>query len=334
MNKNIMNISLTDASNPNIVVIGTGYWGKNLVRNFSELNALYGICDENLELAESIAGKYQVKAFSLEMVLNSKDIDAVVIATPEATHANIAKQALLAGKHIFVEKPLALEIKDVEEIIKLSESLNLRLMVGHLMHYHPVYIHIKQMVKNNDLGNLQYIYSTRLNLGRVIKGQDVMWGFAPHDVSMILGIINEEPESVNCFGGSYLNNSIADLSNIHLNFKNNVKAHAFVSWLHPYKEQKFVVIGNKAMVAFDNNQPWDKKLQITYHDEKLLKSSVYPYVPKSEYITVAEAEPLKEESKHFIDCIKQNNTPLTDGKESLNVLKVLSKASKDLYQIM
>jgi len=241
-------------SNIKISVIGCGYWGKNLVRNFSELGALHSVCDANHELANAASQTHGIPSLSLEQVLQG-DVDGVVIAAPAAQHYDLAQKALKAGKHVFVEKPLSLKIEDAKKLCDLALQVDRKLMVGHLLQYHPAFLELKQLISKGNLGRLQYIYSNRLNLGKFRNEENILWSFAPHDISMILGLAADLPETVYATGACHLNPRIHDVTTTHLSFKNGIQAHIFVSWLHPFKEQKLVVVGDRGMAVFDDGLP-------------------------------------------------------------------------------
>ncbi len=222
-----------------VAVIGAGYWGKNLVRNFHDLGALSLICDaDNAQLA-LVGAQYPScqTTSSFDDVLADTTIAAVSIATPAETHASHVMQALKAGKHVLVEKPLCLSVSDGEELVELSKASNRTLMVGHLLWYHPAILKLKELIDCGELGRIQYIYSSRLNLGKIRREENILWSFAPHDISVILGLLNEMPDTLSCHGGSYLHHKIADVTVTNLSFASGVNAHIFVSWLHPFKEQ-------------------------------------------------------------------------------------------------
>jgi len=250
----------------NISVIGTGYWGKNLVRNFNELGVLHTICDSNPSTLNSFQKQYpKVEVQRLfQNVLQNPDIDAVVIATPAETHFKMAKMALLANKHVFVEKPLALFVNEAEELQQLALSQDLKLMIGHILLYHPAIIKLKEIVNSGELGKINYIYSNRLNLGKIRSEENILWSFAPHDISAMLFLLDEMPSQVIAQGGNYLNQDITDVTMTMLSFKSGVKGHIFVSWLHPDKEQKLIIVGDKKMALFDDTLT-QGKLQI--HDK-------------------------------------------------------------------
>jgi len=243
---------------PAVAVIGGGYWGKNLVRNFYNLNSLKLVSDKNEALLSSLEDQYDGldTCLALTDVLSRADIGGVAIATPAETHFNLARECLLAGKHVFVEKPLVLREDHGQELIDLAQKRDLVLMVGHLLQYHPVFIRLKELAQAGDLGRINYLYSNRLNLGKIRREENILWSFAPHDISMILSLAGEEPESLITTGGNYLHKQIADVTTTHMVFPSGLQAHIFVSWLHPFKEQKLVVVGEKKMAVFDDTQPW------------------------------------------------------------------------------
>lgn len=230
-----------------VAVVGSGYWGKNLVRNHYQLGSLGLICDKNQTVLDNFRQQYpEVETcLALTEVLNNEEISAVVLATPAETHYALAREALEAGKHVYVEKPLVLDAADGRELIRLADTRGLTLMVGHLLHYHPAFVRLGELARSGELGRINYIYSNRLNLGKIRREENILWSFAPHDISMILALAGERPSSVTATGGSYLHKKIADVTTTHLEFPSGLKAHIFVSWLHPFKEQKLVVVGEK-----------------------------------------------------------------------------------------
>ena len=312
-----------------VAVIGCGYWGKNLVRNFFELGVLHAVCDEKEVVAKEMAKTYNVKALSLTEVAES-NIDAVVISSPAFKHAEHVKRFLLSGKHVFVEKPLAINVKDAEELCAIANKVDKKLMVGHLLQYHTAYQKLKQLVSENKLGKLQHIYSNRLSVGKIRTEENVLWSFAPHDISMVLGIVGSDPEQVWSTGSSFFNKEIEDVATLHLSFKDNLKAHVFVSWFHPYKEQRFVVVGDKSIAVFDDCLSWDKKLQ--FYNHKVKWENSFPMIDKSNPIAIElpEIEPLKNECQHFLNSIIENRNAITFGEEGLKVLRVLDAAELSL----
>lgn len=311
-----------------IACIGAGYWGKNLIRNFHGLGVLHTICDGRQNVIDSFAKQYPDVAGCLDVseVLSNEEIQAVSIATPAETHFELIKRALNAGKHVYVEKPLCLDEQHAKECIALANDLGLTLMVGHLLWYHPMVLEIKRAVQAGELGKLRYIYSNRLNMGLLRSEENVLWSFAPHDISMILGLVGEEPESVQAHSANHLNPAIADQAVGLMKFPNNISAHVFVSWLNPFKEQKLVVVGEDAMMVFDDtNQDWDQKLSKFAHSVEWDGERPVAVKADPEFIKLPKAEPLKNECQHFIDSFVGGSTPRTDGKEGLRVLKVLNK---------
>lgn len=311
----------------NIAVVGCGHWGKNLVRNFSDLGSLAAVCDPNAEVAQQYADQYLVKNYSFSEVLNDLSIEGVVLAVPAPLHTSMGIEVMNAGKHAYVEKPLAMNNLEAERMIASAEKNGVQLMVGHLLQYHPIFISLRTLVESDEMGALQYIYSNRLSFGKVRSEEDVIWSFAPHDISMILSLAGQEPDTVRAESASILQPDIADTAIVHLEFKSGLKAHISVSWLHPYKEQKLVVVGKNAMAVFDDTKPWGEKLALYRHVVR--SSGSLPSLEKAEveYVEVSQSEPLRNECQHFVDVVSGDITPLTNGKEGLGVLNVLSAAS-------
>ncbi|MBD3307066.1 oxidoreductase [candidate division KSB3 bacterium] len=315
-----------------VAVIGCGHWGKNLVRNFHQLGSLKLLCEKNDTLVTQFKEHYPGldTCIALNDVLSRQDIHGVVISTPAETHYVLAREALLAGKHVYVEKPLVLLEEQAEELIAIAERNGLVLMVGHLLQYHPVFQHLKTLAVGGELGRINYIYSNRLNLGKIRREENILWSFAPHDISMILALAEEEPESVVTTGGNYLHQQIADVTTTHLEFSSGLRAHIFVSWLHPFKEQKLVVVGDHKMAVFDDTQPWEEKLLLYPHEIKWRHNMPIPAKAEPEQVAVPQEEPLRQECQHFLECMAGGATPLTDGYEGLRVLRVLNASQHSL----
>jgi len=319
-------------SKKQIGLIGAGAWGKNHLRNLHQLGVLNCVLETSAEIIKLRKSEYPDLEFvkTLENFLKKDEIKGVVIAAPAELHYELTKKALLAGKDVLVEKPLALNVKEGEELVNLAAENNRILMVGHILQYHSAVIKLKEMIDNGDLGRIRYIYSNRLNIGKLRTEENVLWSFAPHDISLIIMLMNGEgPSNVEAHGGSYLNNDIYDTTLTTLEFKNGVKGHVFVSWLHPFKEQKLVVVGSEKMVVFDDMSK--EKLFIYPHKIKWEKGKI-PVAKKEEFITLdlELKQPLEEELKHFIHCIDIRSNPKTDGHEGLTVLKVLEEAQNKL----
>lgn len=317
-----------------IACIGAGYWGKNLVRNFSDLGVLTWICDSSPERRQQLSAEYPSVKYgdSLDMVLADPDVAGVAIATPAETHGRIVRRALLAGKDVFVEKPLCLTVHEGQELVALASEKRRVLMVGHLLWYHPAVLKLKELVEAGELGRIQYIYSNRLNLGKIRREEDILWSFAPHDVSVILGLVGEMPDVILSKGGNYLDDRIADVTVSLLSFPSGVKAHIFVSWLHPFKEQKLVVVGARKMAVFDDVEKKDKLL---LYPHSIDWKNHIPVASKAEAQPVEFdwVEPLRAECAHFVECIETRATPRTDGSEALRVLTVLSACEESLGRV-
>jgi UDP-2-acetamido-3-amino-2,3-dideoxy-glucuronate N-acetyltransferase len=319
-------------SSPRIAVIGSGYWGKNLVRNFHRIGALNLICDRSEDLLANFREQYPdiTTCLALSDVLKDETIDGVAIATPAETHYGLVKEALLGGKHVYVEKPLVLHEREGEELIQLARERKLVLMVGHLLQYHPIFIKLKELALDGELGRINYIYSNRLNLGKIRREENILWSFAPHDISMILSLAEDEPETVQTMGGYYLHKKIADVTTTHFEFKSGLQAHIFVSWLHPFKEQKLVVVGDQKMAVFNDTKPWADKLWLYPHEIKWEHNMPVPAKAEPETVDVVQEEPLRQECEHFLHCIATGQQPVTDGKEGLRVLRVLNASQRSL----
>ena len=317
----------------NIAVIGCGHWGKNLLRNFHELDSLYAICDTDEEKLKSFKEKYpDVTVYNdLKRLLADSKIEAVAISSPAETHFSLAKEALLSGRDVFVEKPIALNYGDGEKLVSLAREKNAILMVGHLLEYHPAIIKLKEIIDKGDLGKINYIYSNRLNLGWFRTEENILWSFAPHDISVIINLLGELPEEVSAYGGNYLNPHVTDVTVTTMNFPSGVKAHIFVSWLHPYKEQKLVVIGDKQMVLFDDVSPSDKLFSYSHKIDWIERHPI-PKPEEAKPIEIEKKEPLRAECEHFIDSITTRKTPKTDGENGLRVLKILEACQKHLKE--
>ena len=316
----------------NIAVIGTGYWGKNLVRNFNALGALKWICEANDDVRSRFAEQYPDATTTgrYDEILRDADIEAVAIATPAETHAKLVRDALLVGKDVFVEKPLCLSIEEGQELVDLAKQHNRVLMVGHLLWYHPAVLKLKELIDDGQLGRIEYIYSNRLNIGKIRREESILWSFAPHDISVVLGLLNNEmPESISSQGGSYLHHDIADVTVSMLSFPSGVKAHIFVSWLHPFKEQKLVVVGSEQMAVFDDTSK-DEKL--TLYPHTVVWENRIPVANKADAVNVPldDGEPLRVECQHFLECVETRKVPRTDGEEGLRVLTVLDHCQKSL----
>lgn len=311
-----------------IAMVGCGCWGKNLVRNFHAIGNLAAICDSNKDIAQSMEQQFAKPAMTWDDILLDINIDAVGLAVPAEMHAEFAFQALDAGKHVFVEKPLALKIKDAQNLVERARASDLVLMVGHLLQYHPVFVKMKKMVDGGEIGTVGYIYSNRLSLGKIRREENVLWSFAPHDISMVLALAGCEPTSVSASGSAIIDTNIEDVVIAQLLFPNGIGAHIFSSWVHPFKEQRLVVTGDKGMLVFEDHKPWDQKLGYYPHTFEVGAFATLPNKEECQFILVDQGEPLKNECQHFVDCIEKGFKPTSDGVEGLAVLRVLEAASR------
>jgi predicted dehydrogenase len=314
-----------------IAVIGAGYWGANLVRVFHQLGVLHRVCDFSPARLHALGEKYPgVKMdSSCDDVLTDAQVDAVVIATPAETHYDLASRALMAGKDVYVEKPLTLHCEEAEKLTALAESRGLVLMVGHLLEYHPAITCLKDLIERGELGRLEYIYSNRLNMGKVRREENALWSFAPHDISVILLLLGQMPIQVAATGGTYLQPNVADVTVSTMLFDRGVRAHLFVSWLHPYKEQKLVVVGEHRMAVFDDVRKTEK-LQIYDKKIDLVNGQYVTERPAARTIEFPPDEPLTLECQHFLQCLDTRQTPKTDGRDGWRVLKVLEASQRSL----
>ncbi len=306
-----------------IVVVGCGHWGKNLVRNFYELGALYCICEPNDNIANKLSNLYSVPNLSFDEVIKNSEIDGVVLAVPVQHHASMAIKAIEHGKHVYVEKPLAANHKEGAEIVKKAKEFSAHLMVGHLLQYHPAFIKLKDIVQSKVLGKIKYIYSSRMSFGKIRSFENVIWSFAPHDISMVLSLVSSELKEVRTESSCILQPDIEDIANLHMYFDSGIKAHITVSWLNPTKEQKLVVIGENGMIVFDDTKEWKEKLSLKKYNVDFVCEEPHLSTNKEEVISVPQAEPLFEECKYFIELLSEKVPPKTDGHEGLRVLKAL-----------
>lgn len=313
-----------------VAVIGCGYWGKNLVRVFSELGALRCVCDKDPTRREKLVYAGEPPEFTTQVgeVLADERIRAVAIATPAASHFELVRRALEADKDVFVEKPLALNADEGQVLVELAERRGRILMVGHILLYHPAVVKLRELVQQGVLGRILYCYSHRLNMGLIRTEENILWSFAPHDISVILHLLGEEPLRAEAEGQSYLTPGVVDVTLSRLWFKSGVTGHIFVSWLHPFKEQRLVVVGTEKMAVFDDTA--EKKLLLYAHRVDWAERA--PRAVKAEAIAVElpAAEPLKEECRHFLECVAKRREALSDGREGLRVLRVLDACQKAL----
>lgn len=328
-----------------IAVIGTGDWGANLIRNFARMPGatLAGLCDADAQRLQKTVAQYPgTRAFShVDEVCAARDVQGVVVSASAVSHHPLARQLLEAGKDVYVEKPLALEVAHAEELVRIAEQKNRILMTGHLLLYHPAVQVLKRMVTQGELGDLYYLYSQRVNLGKVRRDENALWSFAPHDLSVILHLLDEEPLDVVARGSAFLQGKVEDVVFVDLRFSRGRMAHVHVSWLDPHKLRKFTVVGSQKMVVFDDMEAseklriYDKGVdrgaanagQVLSYGDSLTVRSGDILIPK-----ISLQEPLQIECRHFVDCVRERKTPLTDGRDGLRVVRVLAAAQASLDQ--
>jgi len=318
-----------------IGVIGAGYWGPNLIRNFREIGVLSVVCDSDTRKLEKIKTRYRNVETTEHIEKLLEKSDAVAIATGGGSHYKLAKLVLEDNKDVFVEKPLALTVEDGEYLVKLAKDRNRILMVGHLLLYHPAVRMLKKYMDNGVLGTIRYIYSQRVNLGRIRKDENALWSFGPHDISVILYLLQEEPTKVMAIGESYLMKGVADVVFLILYFHQKMLVHIHLSWLDPHKMRKFTIVGDKKMAVFDDMEPSEK---IKLYDKGVDFSTKFSNVSEALSLRsgdilipkVDNKEPLSIECREFVDCLVKRKTPLSDGQLALKVLKVLGSAQESI----
>jgi UDP-2-acetamido-3-amino-2,3-dideoxy-glucuronate N-acetyltransferase len=319
-------------SKARVAVVGVGYWGKNLVRNFSDLGVLAALCDAEMSVEMQNRETYGNVAFHRDFknVLSDSSINAIALATPAVTHYEMAKAALESGKDVFVEKPLAVDVAHGEELVRIAKERGRILMVGHILRYHPAILKLQDMIREGKLGKIHYLYSNRLNIGKIRTEENILWSFAPHDISVVLALLNEMPVRVSCQGGSYLTPGLPDVTLSHFEFQSGVQAHIFVSWLHPVKEQKLVVVGSDKMAVFDDTAP--QKLCLFPHKVEWRNRIPTAVKAEAEFVELDSQEPLRAECQHFLQCVESRSTPVSDGQEGLRVLRVLDACQRALVE--
>lgn len=326
-----MSIDPSSSGTTAICVAGCGHWGKNLVRNFHQLGHLAGLFDTHRERLDEVGAGYpQAERFSsFQAALASPSIQGIAIASPAEMHARMAIQALEAGKDVFVEKPLALTAEDGMAMIEAARRGNRILMVGHLLIYHPAIVAIQKLVESGELGRLEYLYSNRLSMGKIRREENALWSFAPHDVSILLQVTGRMPIQASAVGGTYLQANIADVTVSNLLFDSGMRAHIFVSWLHPHKEQRLVVIGSKKMVVFEDSRATGKVM--LYDKEIAWKNGNYEVSQtQGTPVEYAADEPLRVECREFAECILTRRRPRTSGEDGVNVLRVLQACQRSI----
>jgi predicted dehydrogenase len=326
----------------NIGVVGCGYWGPNLIRNFNALAdcRLKFICDSNEKRLAHMQQLYpNVEAtVDFAQLLNDPGLDVIVICTPVRHHYGMAKASLLAGKHTFIEKPMAESTAECEELIALADRQGLRLMVGHTFLFSPAVRKIKEIIDQGDIGELRYISARRLNLGLFQKDINVTWDLAPHDISIVLHVMGESPDSVACWGDAHVTPGIEDVTSLYLGFSRNRAATVHSSWLDPKKVREMTFVGSKRMIVYDDvatNEKiriYDARVERPPHYDTFAEFQ-YSYHYGDMYVPyVKQEEPLKSECQHFLDCIRTGATPITCGRKGRDVVQILEVSSQSLRQ--
>ena len=324
----------------NAGVIGCGYWGPNLIRNFRQLNRtrVLRVADLDTMRLDHVKALYSEIDTTTDYldIINDKKIDIVAVATPVHTHYKFAAEALAAGKHVFVEKPMTASVKEAKNLISLAEENGSKLMVGHTFLYTAAVNKMKDIIDSGELGEIYYINSQRLNLGLFQQDINVIWDLAPHDISIINYLLNMEPSEVGAVGAYHINPAVEDVATLSMRYENNVIAFVQCSWLDPDKVRKMTVVGSKKMMVYDDVQPtekikiYDKAVEVPEHYDTYAEFHYsYKYgdilIPK-----ISGKEPLRTELSHFVDCIEQDLAPLTDGYNGLGVVRVLEKSNASL----
>jgi len=321
-----------------IAVVGAGAWGKNHIRVFSEIPnvRLKYICDrDRTKLSQIEKGYPQSKLVeSLDPVLRDPEVKGVVVASSALSHYSLTKEILMAGKDVLVEKPMALNLNDAQEMIEVAEKERRILMVGHLLIYHPVVDRLRKMITSGELGKVHYIYTQRVNLGTIRQDENALWSFAPHDLSVILHLLEEEPVAVSAHGESYIQRGIEDVVFVNLHFSDGKMANIHLSWLDPHKLRRITLVGSKKMVVFDDMETLEK---LKIYDKGVGSPSYDTY---GEYLSlrfgditipnVRMLEPLRAETEHFIQCIESRKEPKTGGRDGLRVVSILIAAQRSL----
>ena len=316
--------------NKNVCVVGAGYWGRNHIKTLKSLKALGGIVETNSDTFNLISNEYpEIQCFDNLSEALHQNYDGYIISTPASTHFSVAKKIILAKKPVLIEKPMTLSIEEAKEIHSLSISNNINVMVGHVLLFHPAIEKIKQIIDSGEIGNLQYIYSNRLNLGKVRTEENVFWSLAPHDIAIFQYLTGSKPSHVHSNGSTFLQKGIPDSTITQLTYKDGVKGHIFVSWLHPFKEHRLVAVGSKAMISFEDSAQ-DKPLKLYSKQINLSKG-----VPKKidgpiRLIQYHKKSPLERELKYFLKCLDGSPLKISNAKQGLDVVEILVKSSKQL----
>jgi UDP-2-acetamido-3-amino-2,3-dideoxy-glucuronate N-acetyltransferase len=316
--------------NKKICVVGGGKWGQNHIKTLYQLGNLSGIVEANTERLNELLKLYPVEGFTeLEQALE-RDFDGFTVAVPAPLHFEVAKKIIESGKSVLVEKPMTLSAETSAELVQLAEKNGVQLMVGHVLLFHPAIRKIKEIIESGELGNLYYLYSNRLNLGTVRTEENVFWSFAPHDISVLDYFVGHPAEKIVSKGSKFLQEKVYDVTITQLDYPDNVHAHIFVSWLHPFKEQRLVVIGSKGMISFDDATA---EKEIKFYDKRIDFEKGIPVKVENptKIIPYEQTQPLTEELKYFIEHLDKK-IEIADGRSGLEVVKVLEEAEKKIQE--
>jgi predicted dehydrogenase len=308
---------------PRIAVLGCGYWGANHVRTLRALGCLHAVSDANPARAEGFAVEHECLAIAPDALFDHPQVDALVIALPPQFHAEAAIRAVRGGKDVLVEKPIALTVSDAERAVAAARAAGRLFMTGHVLRFHPAFEGLKALIDAGELGEVRYIHSHRLGLGKFHTENDALWDLAPHDLSMILAITDESPSEVRGEGAALLDR-LSDFAHLHMLFPSGLRSHLFASRLNPYRERRLTVVGDKAMAVFDDVEPWGRKLAIYRHAIWQDNGQWAATTNEPTYVPVGEGMPLTRELEHFIQCIATREPPRTSGEEGIEVLRILT----------
>jgi predicted dehydrogenase len=324
-----------------VAVVGAGYWGPNFIRVLEELgdSELVAVCDKDPAKLEKVTDQHPLVTVTddFDSLIERDDLDAVIVATGSEAHYSVSKASLLKGKHVLVEKPISLRSSDARELVDLARDRNKVLLVGHLLRYHSGVIKLKEYIDNKTLGDVRYVYTTRVNLGKVRKEENAMWSFATHDIYVVTYLLGAEPEYVTASGQSYVRKGVHDVVFLTLHFPGDVMAHIHVSWLDPHKIRKTTIVGDKKMAVLDDAAATEK---LRIYDKGIDYTPSYGDYAESLSIRIGDIsipkldmkEPLKVECQHFLDCIIKGDEPLTGGEQGFRVIQILEAADQSLRE--
>ncbi len=316
----------------NIAIVGCGNWGKNIARNASELGVLATVCDSNKKNAEAFSQQFSCPSSSFEQILQDETISGIVVVTNPASHEKLACEALKAGKHVYIEKPLTLSMESAKLIRQTAVKAKRQVMVGHLLQYHPAYIELKRQVNNGAIGELQHIHANRLAMGRIRKSESAIYDLCPHDLSIILGLVGHMPISISCESASHVTKNGGDIVFTSFKFPGNITAIMHDSWYSPYKEHRLVVTGTEGSLVFDDTKPSIQKL--IFYKDKLMDGDDDVNIERSSpvFLPIEDAQPLRNEIIAFINVCRTNTPAITDVEEALKVQEILTEMSRQTQQ--